>query len=68
MLTAPGYQDLVTHIFRAGSKYLQSDVVFGVRRELVAAFERHEAEMTPGGEGSKEPFYTLQYDFVLSAV
>lgn len=66
-LSAPGYQDLVTHIFRAGSKYLQSDVVFGVRRELVAAFERHETGTTPLGERSAEPFYTLEYDFVLTA-
>lgn len=33
---APGHQSLVTHVFRRGDPYLDSDAVFGVRQSLVA--------------------------------
>lgn len=31
MISAPGFEQLVTHVFVAGDQYLDSDVVFGVR-------------------------------------
>ena len=33
---APGWRTLITHVFRRGDPYLQSDAVFGVRPSLVA--------------------------------
>lgn len=57
MIQAPGYQRLITHIFRDGDTYLDSDAVFGVRQSLVAQWERHE-----GG------YHTLHHDFVLNPV
>jgi hydroxyquinol 1,2-dioxygenase len=53
-ITAPGYETLVTHVFREGDAYLDSDVVFGVRQSLVAHWQQQ-------GDGS----YLLAYDFVL---
>ena len=35
MIRAEGYETLVTHLFREGDPYLDSDAVFGVRRSLV---------------------------------
>ncbi len=35
MVSAPGYRTLVTHLFLAGDKYLQSDAVFGVKPSLI---------------------------------
>src|SRR5438552_5928 len=35
MISAPGYERLVTHVFRKGDPYLDSDAVFGVRESLV---------------------------------
>ena len=32
MISAPGYKRLITHIFRNGDRYLDSDAVFGVRQ------------------------------------
>lgn len=55
MIKAPGYQTLVTHVFRSDSPYLDSDVVFGVRKSLVTDWTRQE-------DGS----YLLDYDFVLN--
>ncbi|CAG1018664.1 hydroxyquinol 1,2-dioxygenase [Burkholderiaceae bacterium] len=39
MISAPGHETLITHLFRDGDPYLDSDVVFGVRRSLVVAIE-----------------------------
>lgn len=36
MISAPGYKTLVTHVFRKGDPYLESDAVFGVRSSLIA--------------------------------
>ncbi len=63
MIKAPGYETLITHVFRAGDRYLDSDAVFGVRQSLVADWVRHEPDPQhahPGG------YYTLAYDFVLN--
>ncbi len=37
LIRAPGHETLVTHLFRDGDPYLDSDVVFGVRNSLVVA-------------------------------
>jgi len=66
MITAPGYERLITHVFRSGDRYLDSDAVFGVRSSLVADWIRHEAGQAPDGTLSAQPFYTLDFDFVLN--
>lgn len=65
LLAVPGYAPLITHLFREGTEYLDSDVVFGVKRELVVAFDRHEPGPTPDGGHSDSPWYEARYDFVL---
>lgn len=55
MIRAPGYETLITHVFRNGDPYLDSDAVFGVRQSLVADWVRQ-----PDGS------YLVQYDFVLA--
>jgi hydroxyquinol 1,2-dioxygenase len=66
MISAPGYERLITHVFRAGDPYLDSDAVFGVRSSLVADWVRHDPGPTPDGGKSAVPFYTLDFDFVLN--
>ena len=66
MISAPGYERLITHVFREGDKYLDSDAVFGVRSSLVADWVRHDAGPTPDGGVSAVPFYTLDFDFTLN--
>jgi catechol 1,2-dioxygenase len=34
-VSAPGYRPVTTHVFVAGSPYLDSDAVFGVKESLV---------------------------------
>jgi len=66
MVDAPGYERLITHVFRDGDRYLDSDAVFGVRSSLITTWDRHEAGLTPDGASSAVPFYTLKFAFVLS--
>jgi hypothetical protein len=37
-LKAPGYKELITHVFDVESDYLYDDAVFGVRESLITAF------------------------------
>jgi hydroxyquinol 1,2-dioxygenase len=54
-IAAPGYETLITHVFRDKDPYLDSDAVFGVRQSLVA-------DWAPQADGS----YLLEFDFVLN--
>jgi hydroxyquinol 1,2-dioxygenase len=66
LIAAPGYETLVTHLFKKGARYIDSDVVFGVKDKLIVEFEKHAAGKTPTGEISLEPFLVVNYDFILS--
>lgn len=66
MIKKDGYQTLITHVFRSGGRYLDSDAVFGVRSTLIADWVRHEPGQAPDGSTMETPFYTLEYDFVLN--
>ena len=66
MLSAPGYQKIITHLFKRGTEYLENDVVYGVKQELIADFHRHEPGVAPTGERVATPFWTIEYDFVLA--
>jgi hydroxyquinol 1,2-dioxygenase len=65
LLNVPGFEPLITHLFQEGADYLDSDVVFGTKDELVVAFERREPGETPDGGTSAEPWLEARYDFVL---
>jgi len=65
MVSAPGYQRLVTHLFQQGGDYIDSDVVFGVKEPLITEFQRRPPGRTPAGDESSEPFYLVEYDFTL---
>jgi hydroxyquinol 1,2-dioxygenase len=66
MVTAEGYERLVTHVFKQDGQYLDSDAVFGVRSSLIAEWVRHEPGIAPDGTGCPEPFCTMEFDFVLN--
>ena len=42
LLDVPGFRPLITHLFEEGAEYLDSDVVFGTKQELVVGYEHHE--------------------------
>ncbi len=47
LVTAPGFQKLVTHTFVGDDEYITSDAVFGVKKTLVALFEKTDGGETP---------------------
>ncbi|WP_284777922.1 intradiol ring-cleavage dioxygenase [Agrobacterium sp. lyk4-40-TYG-31] len=57
MVRAEGFQKLVTHTFVGGDPYLESDTVFGVKKSLVAPFQRVEQGDT---------LWRSDFDFVLA--
>ena len=65
LIDVPGYEPLITHLFQEGAEYLDSDVVFGTKQELVVRFEPREPGATPDGGTSDEPWSEARYDFVL---
>ncbi|WP_372658421.1 intradiol ring-cleavage dioxygenase [Hydrogenophaga sp.] len=56
MIKAPGYETLITHVFRNHDRYLDSDAVFGVRESLIADWVEQ-----PDGH------YLVEFDFVLAS-
>jgi hydroxyquinol 1,2-dioxygenase len=65
MISAPGYETLVTHVFSAGDQYLDSDAVFGVKNSLIRKFTSHPPGTLPDGTHSTVPWRYLSYDFGL---
>jgi hydroxyquinol 1,2-dioxygenase len=68
LINAAGYEPLITHLFQEGAEYLDSDVVFGTKQELVVTFEPRDPGPTPDGGESAEPWLEARYDFVLQPV
>jgi hydroxyquinol 1,2-dioxygenase len=64
-LRAPGHHEVITHLFRRGDPYLETDVVFGVKEPLIVDFERQPPGTAPNGTVETEPYYLVSYDFVL---
>jgi len=65
MISAPGFETLVTHVFAAGDEYLDSDAVFGVKNTLIREFTRHPPGQLPDGTAIATAWRHLTYDFGL---
>jgi hydroxyquinol 1,2-dioxygenase len=66
IVTAPGHRDLTTHIFVAGSEYIESDTVFAVKKSLVVDF----AEVTDPALAAKwhvgrVPFRHAHFEIIM---
>ncbi len=57
LVTAPGFQKIVTHTFVAEDDYLDSDTVFGVKETLIASFDRVD---------DGDAVWRSQFDFVMT--
>jgi hydroxyquinol 1,2-dioxygenase len=62
---ADGHVPVTTHIFVAGSPYLDSDAVFAVKRSLVRDFERRDDPRTAAEHGIGNPFCHAHVELVL---
>lgn len=57
MVSAPGYETIVTHTFVEGDRWLSSDAVFGVKASLVASLAK-------GEEGDTD--WRSDFDFIMT--
>src|SRR6201996_667847 len=65
LVNAPGYEPLITHVFIDGDKYLDSDVVFGVKDDLIAKIEERNDPTMPDGKPAPTPWHLMTYEFHL---
>jgi hydroxyquinol 1,2-dioxygenase len=65
MISAPGHETLVTHVFAAGDEYLDSDAVFGVKNSLIREFTLRPPGQLPDGTATAASWRHLTYDFGL---
>ena len=63
LVAAPGHQPLITHVFIDSNRYLDSDVVFGVKDELVARIEKRRDPTMPDGKPAAAPWHLMTYEF-----
>jgi protocatechuate 3,4-dioxygenase beta subunit len=68
LLTAPGFETLVTHVFVAGDPYLESDAVFGVKPSLIAPLVAHDEPTWPDGTPAPARWQQLSYRFAMKPV
>ncbi|WP_328689486.1 intradiol ring-cleavage dioxygenase [Streptomyces phaeochromogenes] len=64
--TAEGHAPVTTHIFVAGSDYLDSDAVFAVKSSLVEDFAETDDPSLAREFGIPNPFRHAQFDLVLT--
>lgn len=65
LIEHPGHEKLITHLFRQDAEFLDTDVVFGTKDELIVAFAEKPAGDSPDGGTIKEPYLHAEFDFVL---
>lgn len=67
IVTAPGYQQVITHLFVKGDPYLDSDTVFAVKPSLVGEFRKVESAEEAKKFGLAGPFLRCDFDVKLAA-
>ena len=63
MIDAKGFDRLITHVFEAGDRYIDSDAVFGVRDALIIPFKLKRNKTGPDGSVMHRSYYHIHYDF-----
>ncbi len=65
IVTAPGHRALTTHIFVAGSPYIESDAVFAVKKNLIKEFTPVDDPEQAARYGLVGSFCLAKFDIVL---
>ena len=66
IVSAPGYQPVITHVFVEGDPYLESDAVFAVKDSLIGKYRQVDAPEEAKKLGMPNPFLRLDWDFRLA--
>ena len=66
IVSAPGYQQVITHVFVEGDPYLDGDAVFAVKDSLVGRYVKVTDAAEAKRLGMPNPFLKLTWDFKLA--
>ncbi len=66
IVNAPGYQQVITHVFVEGDPYLESDAVFAVKDSLIGKWRKVDDAAQAKKLGMPNPFLTMEFDFHLA--
>lgn len=66
MVSAPGYEKLVTHIFTPDCPWLKDDAVFGVKESLIADFKEVDDPKRAAEIGLANPFREVEWNVILT--
>ena len=66
IVSAPGYQQVITHVFVEGDPYLDGDAVFAVKDALIGRYVKVNDAAEAKRLGMPNPFLKLTWDFRLA--
>jgi len=66
VVSAPGYQQVITHVFVDGDPYLDDDAVYAVKNSLVGKYKKVNNAAEAKKLGMSNPFLKLEWDFRLA--
>jgi len=67
IVSASGYQPVITHVFVEGDPYLDGDAVFAVKDSLIGKYRKVDDPAEAKRLGMPNPFLRLDWDFRLAA-
>jgi len=67
IVSKDGFDTLITHIFDPEDPYIDSDAVFGVKKSLIAEFNKVDDPARSSDVGFDGPYWDVEFDFVLAA-
>jgi catechol 1,2-dioxygenase len=66
IVRAPGYDTVITHIFTPDCAYLGEDAVFGVKKDLIADFQKVNDPAEAAKAGFHGSFWKVDWNFTLA--
>jgi protocatechuate 3,4-dioxygenase beta subunit len=66
IVSAPGYQQVITHVFVEGDPHLDGDAVYAVKDSLVGKYRKVDSPEEARKLGMPNPFVRLEWDFRLA--
>jgi protocatechuate 3,4-dioxygenase beta subunit len=66
LVSAPGYESLITHIFTPDCPWLKDDAVFGVKESLIADFRMVDDPKKAASLGMPNPFRICEWNVILA--
>jgi hydroxyquinol 1,2-dioxygenase len=66
IVSAPGYQQVITHVFVEGDPHLDGDAVYAVKDSLIGRYRKVNDAAEAKKLGMPNPFVKLEWDFKLA--